>query len=87
MMASRRYGTLYIGVTGDLARRAWEHREGVVKGFTATYNCKRLVWWEPHDLITEAITREKQLKEWKRDWKIRLIETDNPDWDDLYGRW
>ena len=86
-MASRRYGTLYIGVTSDLSRRTWEHREGLIPGFTRQYGCKRLVWWETHDLMTEAILRETRLKEWKRDWKIRLIEEMNPEWADLYGTW
>ena len=62
MMASRRYGTLYIGVTSDLSRRTWEHREGLIPGFTRQYGCKRLVWWETHDLMTEAILRETRLK-------------------------
>jgi putative endonuclease len=87
MMASGKHGTLYIGVTSDLSRRVWEHRESLIDGFTKTYGCTRLVWWETHDLITEAIAREKRLKAWRRDWKIELIEADNPHWDDLYGRW
>jgi len=84
MMSNRRHGTLYVGVTGDLARRAWEHREGVYPGFAQTYGLKRLVWYEPHDLASEAICREKALKRYRRDWKIDLIEAVNPDWDDLY---
>ena len=84
MMSNRRHGTLYVGVTGDLPRRVWEHREGVYPGFTETYGLKHLVWYEPHDLITEAIRREKALKRYRRDWKIALIEAANPDWDDLY---
>jgi putative endonuclease len=71
-------------VTADLARRAWEHHEGAIAGFTKRYGCKRLVWYEPHDSITAAIQREKSLKRWPRDWKINLIERDNPQWADLY---
>jgi len=85
MMASRRHGTLYIGVTSDLAYRAWQHREGALEGFTKRYGCKRLVWYEPHDSMVEAIQREKSLKRWPRDWKTNLIERDNPSWDDLYA--
>jgi putative endonuclease len=85
MMASRRHGTLYIGVTSDLARRGLEHREGVLPGFTRRYGCKRLVWYEPHESIAEAIHREKALKHWPRERKTNLIEWENPFWDDLYG--
>ena len=85
MMASRRRGTLYIGVTSNLARRAWEHREGLVDGFTKQYNVKKLVWYEGHDDPVIAITREKQLKEWRRSWKIELIERKNPWWRDLFS--
>jgi putative endonuclease len=84
IMASRRYGTLYIGVTSDLSRRAWEHREGLIAGFTKRYGCKHLVWYEPHDWVVGAIQREKSLKRWPRDWKINLIERQNPLWADLY---
>jgi putative endonuclease len=87
MMASRRHGVLYIGVTAHLAYRAWQHREGLSKGFTREHGCKRLVWWQRFDLITEAIQREKTMKHWPRQWKINLIERDNPHWDDLYGAW
>ncbi len=83
-MASRRNGTIYIGVTSDLPKRAWEHREGKVEGFTKKYGCKMLVWFEQHDTIEAAITREKQMKEWKRAWKLRVIEEKNPNWDDLF---
>ncbi|WP_340316570.1 GIY-YIG nuclease family protein [Rhizorhabdus argentea] len=83
ILASRRYGTLYTGVTSDLARRVGEHRDGAVPGFTREYNVKRLVFFESHDDIRDAIAREKRIKEWKRDWKIALIERDNPLWDDL----
>ena len=84
MMASRPQGTLYLGVTNNLARRVHEHRSRSVPGFTATYGVTRLVWYEPYDRIVEAIEREKALKKWRRDWKIRLIETMNPDWSDLH---
>jgi putative endonuclease len=86
MMASRRNGTLYIGVTNDLARRAWEHRTKAVKGFTALYDVTRLVWYEDYENIHEAIAREKMLKKWRRAWKLKLIEDMNPEWDDLYLR-
>ena len=84
MMASRRNGTIYIGVTSDLAKRAWEHREGRIEGFTRKYGCKLLVWFEHHAKIEAAIKREKQMKEWRRAWKLRVIEETNPDWNDLF---
>ena len=84
IMASGQHGTLYIGVTSDLSRRAYEHREGMTPGFTRTYGCKRLVWYEVHEVMTDAIQREKSLKRWPREWKINLIERDNPHWEDLY---
>ncbi len=84
IMASGQHGTIYIGVTSDLVRRAWEHREGVIAGFTRKYGCKRLVWYEVHDFMTRAIEREKALKGWRRDWKVNLIEEHNPLWADLY---
>jgi putative endonuclease len=87
IVASRRHGTIYIGVTSDLARRAFEHREGAIPGFTKKYSCTRLVWWEPFELMTIAIQREKTMKHWIREWKVNLIERDNPHWDDLYGSW
>ncbi|GFO81414.1 MAG: hypothetical protein A49_10410 [Methyloceanibacter sp.] len=77
-------GILYTGVTGDLARRAFEHREGAVPGFSRRYGLKRLVWCERHETIIAAIQREKNIKHWSRAWKVRLILADNPDWDDLY---
>ena len=83
-MASKRNGTLYIGVTNDLARRAYEHREGMVSGFTKKYSVKQLVYYQVFDEVLVAIQREKQLKEWQRKWKIDLIETHNPGWTDLY---
>jgi putative endonuclease len=76
-------GTLYIGVTSDLARRLWEHREGFIEGFSKRYGLKRLVYVEWHEEITEAIHREKRLKHWPRDWKINLIVAENPHWDDI----
>ena len=84
LLASRPHGTLYIGVTSDLLRRVWEHKNKVVPGFTTTNDVDRLVWYEPHTDVTVAITREKQIKKWRRDWKIALIEAANPDWRDLY---
>ncbi len=87
MLASAKHGTLYIGVTNDLQRRMWEHKEGKVAGFTEKYGVHRLVWFEIHQEINEAILREKQLKKWNRDWKIKLIEKDNPDWLDLSYDW
>jgi putative endonuclease len=85
IMASGHHGTLYIGVTSDLSKRAWEHREGLVPGFTKKYGCKRLVWFEAHELMTSAIRREKTMKQWVRDWKVNLIERENPHRDDLYA--
>ena len=84
MMASRKHGTLYIGVTSDLISRVAQHREGTYEGFTKRYGVKRLVWFEQHDFMTEAIHREKLLKKYKREWKINLIERENPGWDDLF---
>ena len=84
MMASERNGTLYVGVTADLSRRVFEHREGVQDGFTKRYGCKRLVWYERYDLIGDAILREKQIKAGSRRAKLDLIEALNPSWDDLY---
>jgi predicted GIY-YIG superfamily endonuclease len=84
IVASKRRGTLYTGVTSDLPRRAYEHREGVVKGFTTKYGCKILVWYEAHATMIDAITREKQIKAGSRADKIVLIEAVNPEWKDLY---
>ena len=84
IMASKRNGTLYVGVTADLSRRVFEHREGVQDGFTKRYGCKRLVWFERYDLIVDAILREKQIKAGSRRAKLDLIEALNPSWDDLY---
>jgi putative endonuclease len=85
IMTSRPNGTLYVGVTGNLARRIFEHREGLVEGFTRTYGLKRLVYVEEHASILGAIQREKNLKHWSRAWKVRLILEGNPGWADLYG--
>jgi putative endonuclease len=84
VMTNRPNGTLYVGVTNDLARRVWEHREGVGEGFTKRYGLKRLVYFERHDDIGRAIQREKNIKHWPRAWKVRIILDANPSWDDLY---
>jgi putative endonuclease len=86
IMASRRNGTLYIGVTSDLVKRAWEHRNGVVPGFTRKYGCKLLVWYAAHDDLQQARLRELQMKKWKRIWKLSEIEQQNPEWRDLYPK-
>ena len=84
MLASQHNGTLYIGVTSDLIRRVWEHRQDFVEGFTKKYGVHDLVWYELHEDMLTAISREKALKEWKRAWKLELIEKQNPLWKDLY---
>jgi putative endonuclease len=84
ILASRKHGTLYISITSDLIRRVYEHKSKAVPGFSAKYDVNRLVWYEVYDDPTTAIAREKELKKWRRDWKIRLIEESNPDWMDLY---
>jgi putative endonuclease len=84
IMTNQPYGTLYIGVTSSLIRRAWEHRTGAVDGFTLRHRLKRLVWYEQHGSIIEAIAREKRIKRWHRDWKVNLVQSMNPDWADLY---
>ena len=84
ILASERNGTLYIGVTGNLAPRIWQHRNGVVEGFTKRYHIDRLVHVEPFTDVNEAIVREKALKKWRRAWKLELIERDNPQWLDLF---
>ena len=84
ILASRRNGTLYIGVTSDLVKRVWQHKSGLVKGFTREYRVHVLVWFEQHQTMESAIWREKALKNWKRAWKLRLIEEANPEWQDLY---
>ena len=85
MMTSRPFGPIYIGVTSNLPRRVWEHREGLIEGFTARYRLKMLVWYELHELMTAAIQREKSLKRYYRAWKLNLIEATNPQWRDLYA--
>ena len=85
LLASRRNGTLYIGVTNDLRRRTWEHREGLAAGFTKKYGVKLLVYYEIFESIDAAIHRETRLKKYKREWKLNLIEQQNPDWRDLFG--
>ena len=84
LLASRRNGTLYVGVTSNLVQRVWQHREGLAEGFTKRYGVKQLVWFELHDDMASAIRREKALKEWRRAWKIELIEKTNPGWRDCY---
>ena len=86
ILASRKHGTLDIGVTNDLVRRVYQHKNKLIKGFTKEYDVVRLVWFETHDDVTAAIEREKKLKKWRREWKINLIESDNPNWDDLYSQ-
>ncbi|MGD1001081.1 MAG: GIY-YIG nuclease family protein [Candidatus Brocadiia bacterium] len=83
ILASKRNGTLYIGITNDLARRVWEHKNGLAAGFTRRYGVRTLVYAEPHEDMNSAIQREKQLKKWNRAWKIALIERQNPTWRDL----
>ena len=85
ILANKPNGTLYIGVTSNLAHRVWQHKNDLVEGFTKRYAVHRLVWYEAHETMESAIMREKMLKRWKRDWKIRLIAEDNPSWSDLYG--
>jgi putative endonuclease len=86
ILASRKNGTLYVGVTSDLVKRIWEHRNNVVEGFSKLYGVHQLVWYEIHESMDSAIQREKRLKEWKRKWKVQLIENRNPNWEDLYPR-
>ncbi|NQE62884.1 GIY-YIG nuclease family protein [Caulobacter sp. RHG1] len=85
IMTDRYRGTLYIGVTSQFQTRMIQHRDGLIPGFTKRYGLKRLVWFETHDEMTVAIQRERSLKEWPRQWKINLIERDNPQWEDLYA--
>jgi putative endonuclease len=84
IMASRRNGTLYLGVTSNLPRRVYEHREELIEGFSREHGCKTLVWFEQHEEVGRAIDREKELKKWRRVWKLELIEKSNPQWRDLY---
>ncbi len=84
ILSSKKNGTLYVGITNDLIRRVYEHKEGLIEGFTKKYNIKMLVYYEIYSEINEAINREKTLKKWLRKWKIELIEKTNPEWNDLY---
>jgi putative endonuclease len=84
ILTNKPNGVLYIGVTTNLVQRTWQHRQKLVTGFSNKYNLQRLVWYERHESIDIAISREKQMKKWNRDWKIQLIETSNPGWQDLY---
>jgi len=84
ILASKRNGTLYVGVTSDLVKRVWEHKNNMVEGFTKQYRVHQLVWYELHESMESAIMREKRLKDWKRAWKLELIESKNRDWLDLY---
>ena len=84
ILASKRNGTLYTGVTSDLIQRVWQHKHHMVEGFTKKYRVKKLVYYEVHDNAESAITREKRIKKWRRKWKLRLIEEKNPQWTDLY---
>ena len=84
ILANKPNGTLYVGVTSDLVRRVWQHKHDMVEGFTKRYGVHTLVWYELHATMAQAIAREKRLKEWNRDWKLVLIEKDNPTWRDLY---
>jgi putative endonuclease len=84
ILASGWDGTLYVGVTSDLIKRVWEHKNDLIEGFTKTYRVHNLVWFEQHETMESAILREKAIKEWNRAWKIELIEESNPKWQDLY---
>ena len=84
LLASRRNGTLYVGVTSDIIKRVWQHKQHLADGFTSRYGVDRLVWFELHGTMMSAIRREKAMKEWRRAWKIELIERSNPGWEDLY---
>ena len=84
MLASKHNGTLYVGVTSNLPQRVWQHKNDLVEGFTRRYGVHALVWYEVHETMENAIAREKTIKEWKRQWKIDLIEAMNPEWRDLY---
>ena len=84
IMTNQKNGTLYIGATNDLIRRTFEHREGLIRGFTKKYGLTRLVYYEAYEDVRDALEREKRMKEWKRAWKIELIERENPEWRDLW---
>lgn len=85
ILASKKNGFLYTGLTSDLPKRIWEHKEGVAEGHTKSYSIKRLVYYEIHDTFEQAEIREKRIKRWRREWKDRLIEENNPEWNDLYS--
>jgi len=85
IMANKPNGTLYVGVTSSLVQRIWQHKNKVIEGFTSKYGVDRLVYYEVHQAVESAIVREKQIKKWRRIWKIELIEKQNPNWKDLYG--
>jgi len=85
ILASERNGTLYIGMTDNLVKRVWQHRNDVIPGFTTRYDTKMLVWYEPHETREGAFVRERRLKKWNRAWKLALIEKENPDWRDLWS--
>ncbi len=85
ILASKKNGTIYIGVTSNLIQRIWQHKNNQVEGFTKKYNVHTLVYYEQHEEMESAIIRENQMKKWKRDWKIQLIEKDNPLWEDLWS--
>jgi len=87
ILASKPWGTLYVGVTSDIQARVFQHKQGLIDGFTKKYNVKTLVYFEEHATAADAIHREKRLKKWTRTWKINLIRTDNPDWNDLAAAW
>ena len=84
ILASRRNGTLYVGVTSNLPQRVWQHKADLVEGFTSRYGAHDLVWYESHETMASAIAREKAIKKWRRQWKVRLIKGANPSWRDLY---
>ncbi|MBI1204122.1 MAG: GIY-YIG nuclease family protein [Rhodopseudomonas sp.] len=84
LLATRKQGTLYLGITNDLVRRTYQHKEKLLPGFTSRYDIRRLVWFEVYDDPINAIAREKEIKKWRRAWKVALIEKGNPDWRDLY---
>ena len=86
VLASKRNGTIYVGVTSNLVKRIWEHKNNLVEGFTKKYKVHCLVWYELHDTMESAIISEKRLKGWHRKWKLRLIEERNPGWQDLYEK-
>ena len=85
LLANKRNGTLYLGVTSDLIKRVWEHKNALIEGFTKKYGIKMLVYYEIHENVEGAITREKQIKKWQRSWKLKMREEKNPEWRDLYA--